>query len=174
MNMKLVPISGASVVPCIPGTGPRIDDPALHVQRMLDSFRHFLKRELIDRTGSPEEQAERLFNASFVIASHGTEKIPIFNYGNQKALDLFEMTLGDFTNMESRKSAEPMNQEERERFLKQVTENGFIENYSGVRISSTGKRFKVENVAVWNLLDENGNRCGQAATFDKWIPIPKV
>ncbi|MCA9065677.1 MAG: MEKHLA domain-containing protein, partial [Planctomycetaceae bacterium] len=64
-----------------------------HTQTMLNSFRHFVGRELIDRTASPEQQAEFLFYAPFVVVSHGTEADPILNYGNQAALDLWQFEL---------------------------------------------------------------------------------
>lgn len=38
--------------------------------------------------------------------SHGLEVDPVFNYANQCALDLFEMTWEDFIKLPSRLSAE--------------------------------------------------------------------
>ncbi len=57
---------------------------------------------------------------------------------------------------------------ERARLLAEVTAHGLIDNYSGVRISRTGQRFLIEQATVWNLSDEEGRRCGQAATFRAW------
>jgi hypothetical protein len=37
-----------------------------------------------------------------------------------------------------------------------------------VRISATGKRFRIKQAVVWNLLDCEGLIHGQAATFDRW------
>lgn len=42
-------------------------------QYLLDSYAHWVKQELIQRNGAPLEQAERLFNSTFVVASHGVE-----------------------------------------------------------------------------------------------------
>ncbi len=50
----------------------------------------------------------------------------------------------------------------------QVTRKGFIDDYRGIRISKTGRRFLIDNATVWNLLDENGAHYGQAATFSAW------
>ena len=58
--------------------------------------------------------------------------------------------------------------EERARLLAAVTERGFIDDYSGVRISKTGRRFKISRAMVWNLLTEEGKLCGQAAMFRHW------
>lgn len=70
--------------------------------------------------------------------------------------------------MPSRLSAEPVSREERARLLAEVSKNGFIDNYTGVRISRTGKRFLIEHAIVWNLLDEQGVYRGQAAMFRDW------
>jgi hypothetical protein len=37
-----------------------------------------------------------------------------------------------------------------------------------VRVSKSGRRFIIEKATVWNLLDEVGAPCGQAATFGNW------
>jgi hypothetical protein len=52
--------------------------------------------------------------------------------------------------------------------LAEVTQHGFISGYEGVRISSTGRRFLIKNVTVWNLADAQGRPAGQAAAFDTW------
>jgi hypothetical protein len=60
-------------------------------------------------------------------------------------------------------------QEERDRLLAEVTERGFIDNYSGVRIGRHGRRFLIEEAIVWNLLaPAGGAHQGQAAMFKRW------
>jgi MEKHLA domain len=137
-------------------------------QLLLDSFRRWLGRELIERKGNPEEQAKALYQAPFVVVSHGMEADPILNYGNKIALDLWELDWERFTKTPSRLTAEPMNQAERARMLAQAQEKGFIDDYKGVRISGTGKRFQVEQAIVWNVVGAEGEQIGQAATFSKW------
>ena len=70
--------------------------------------------------------------------------------------------------MPSRLTAEAPNQAERARLLAEVAVRGFIDDYSGVRIARTGQRFLIEQATVWNLLNDRGQRCGQAATFREW------
>jgi hypothetical protein len=140
-------------------------------QRLLDSFRHWTGRDLLDRSGSIEEQAEALFTAPFIVVSHGTETDPILNYGNQVALDLWEMTWEQLIEMPSRHTAEPVNQQERARMLQLVGQHGYYDRYRGVRISSTGRRFLVEEALVWNVIDELGRCIGQAATFLHWTRL---
>jgi hypothetical protein len=113
-----------------------------------------------------------LFHAPFIVLSHGTEADPILNYGNNQALLLWEMDWTTFTQTPSRKTAEPINREARSRLLTEAKTKGYIDNYRGVRISSTGKRFWIENVILWTVLDEASSPCGQAAAFSNWQYIP--
>ena len=76
-------------------------------QRLLNSYRHWTSRELIERIGEPEVQAYRLFQAPFVVVSHGAETDPVLNYGNQIALDLWEMRWDQLVQTPSRLTAEP-------------------------------------------------------------------
>jgi hypothetical protein len=143
-----------------------------HAQLLLDSFAKLLGRELVSREGSAAEQVERLFQAPFVVVSHGTEADPVLNYGNAAALALWEMTPEQLTRTPSRLTAEPVHRDERTRLLERTRRDGYVDDYSGVRISATGKRFRIERAIVWNLTDAAGNHRGQAATFDSWTPLP--
>jgi hypothetical protein len=138
-----------------------------HSQRLLQSFTHWTGESLLPNE-PPEVQAQKLFQADFVIVSHGTEADPIFNYGNQLALDLWEFDWHTFTQLPSRQSAEPVAQEDRDRLLAAAKRQGYISDYQGVRISRSGRRFWIENVILWDVLTEAGENCGQAATFKTW------
>jgi len=140
-------------------------------QRLLESFRHWTGRDLLDRSGSVEEQAEGLFFAPVVVVSHGKEADPILNYGNQAALDLWEVTWERLIGMPSRQTAEPVNQLERTHMLELVEQQGYYDRYRGVRISSTGRRFLIEEALVWNVIDEQKRHIGQAATFSRWTRL---
>lgn len=115
--------------------------------------------------------AEGLWTSRFVIVAHGTESDPIFFYGNRRALDLFEVAAADFIRMPSRLSAEAVNRAERDRLLERVARDGFIDDYAGIRVSATGRRFRIEQAVVWNLIDAAGLCHGQAAAFDRWTVI---
>jgi hypothetical protein len=140
-------------------------------QWLLDSFQHWTGRELSAREGSAADQAKRLYMAPFVVLSHGMETDPILNYGNRAALELWETTWEQLTATASRQTAEPANQEERARLLRTVEERGYWDRYRGVRISTSGRRFLVEAATVWNVLDGQGRRVGQAATFSTWTRL---
>lgn len=141
---------------------------ATHTRLLRESFRRRTGRDLIDPALDDVAAARALFEAPFAAVSHGIEADPIFNYGNEKALELFEMTWTEFTHLPSRLSAEPLNREERQHLLQRVTEQGFIDDYAGIRISANGRRFVIRNATVWNLDDENGSYLGQAAMFSEW------
>jgi len=146
----------------------RRPDLVAHAQRLLDSYRRLLGRELIDRIGPAEEQSRRLFEAPFVVLSHGTQPDPVLNYGNRVALDLWETDFAVLTSTPSRLTAEPVHRDERARLLERVARDGYIDDYTGVRISATGRRFFIERATVWNIADECGRPAGQAATFATW------
>lgn len=121
---------------------------------------------LLDVSGSPMEAAQALFEAPFVLVSHGTQPDPIFNYGNRRALELWELDWEEFTRMPSRKTAEQVVQEERDRLLSEAATKGFS-YFSGIRITSTGQRFHIEDGILWNILDVRDRQCGQAAVYSK-------
>jgi hypothetical protein len=132
-----------------------------------NSFQHLTGRPLIEIIDS-SDLALAMWSAPQVIVAHGTESDPIFFYGNRLALEVFEMDFENFTKLPSRLSAEPLAREERQRLLDRVTQNGYIDDYAGVRISAKGHRFRIEQAVVWNLIDRQGKVHGQAATFSHW------
>jgi hypothetical protein len=138
------------------------------VRFLLTSFHHWTGRELIERAGSANEQADELFSAPFIVVSHDGQTDPILNYGNRAALDLWEVTWEDLCRTPSRLTAEPIDQVERARMLAEAQIRGYISDYRGVRISKTGRRFFVEQALVWNVLNGDGKMVGQAATFSQW------
>ncbi len=141
------------------------------IGQLLDSYTHWTGEDLIDRTGTLHEQNHRLFHAPFVVVSHGAEVDPVLNYGNAMALKLWEMSWTEFITTPSRLTAEPINQGERAKMLQQAATQGVIRNYRGVRISKTGKRFLVEQATVWNVIDQQQRKVGQAAIFSTWTPV---
>ncbi len=139
-----------------------------HIKLLRQSLLHYIGRDLIEPTLQGVEASRAIYFAPFVVLSHDTATDPVFNYGNKAALELFGMTWQELTTLPSRQSAEMPNREERSRLLKTVSSQGFIENYQGVRISKQGKRFRISQATVWNLRDNRGGYCGQAAAFSHW------
>lgn len=139
-----------------------------HAGDIVRSFRHLVGRDLLPPAAAPANLAVMLRDAPFVVLSHGLEADPVLNYGNRAALALWEMDFAELTRMPSRVTAEPMLREERERLLAVAAAKGYIDDYAGVRISSSGRRFRIENAIIWNVQDASGAPRGQAATFDRW------
>ena len=44
---------------------------------------------------------------------------------------------------------------------------GYISNYQGIRIASSGQRFAIANVTLWAVIDAANHTSGQAATFNQ-------
>jgi hypothetical protein len=141
---------------------------AERIALIADSFHRVTGQNLVPPGADP---ATALWAAPMVVLAHGTEADPVFFYGNRTALELFETIAADLVRMPSRYSAEPMEREERMRFLQAVAARNFIADYSGIRISQRGQRFRIAQATVWNLLDADGAIRGQAACFDRWEPL---
>lgn len=143
-------------------------------QRLLDSYRHWTGRELIERLNTPQFQAKALFEAPVVVVSHGMEPDPVLNYGNRAALNVWELSWDRLIQTPSRLTAEPDERAERGQILAQAKRQGYFDGYRGVRVSSTGRRFLIEQALIWTVLDSVGQPIGQAATFSHWSLIPSV
>ena len=158
-----------AVQPVTPAVALATDDALRRLGWVVNSFHRLTGRRLIDASAADVWQG--CWGAPRVIVAHGTEADPIFFYGNQLALSCFELDFAAFTRLPSRFSAEPLLREERDALLARVRASGFIDDYAGVRISASGRRFRIEQAVVWDVFDEAGQRRGQAATFERWAPI---
>lgn len=146
-----------------PPSDARLDE---RLRLIVTSYQRLTGKALIDNAPA-DNIALRLavWNAPCAIVAHGTEEDPIFFYGNRLALQLFEMGFDEFARLPSRLSAEPLAQEARVKLLEKVTQQGYVDGYSGKRIAKSGNRFMITDTTVWNLIDERGDHQGQAAVF---------
>lgn len=157
-----------------------------HALLLSDSYRRWTGDELVEKQAlsALAEESQEVINsdapvdlnqllnglnrAQFALVSHGTEPNPVFNYGNLQALKLFAMDIESFIQLPSKQSAEVDHQNERASLFERVAEEGFITDYQGVRISSTGKRFYIKQAVVWTVVDDLGREYGHAAKFSDW------
>ncbi|SMC52458.1 MEKHLA domain-containing protein [Kibdelosporangium aridum] len=120
----------------------------------------------------PSDDAEWLYEeAPFVLLAHNTDPDPVFIYANKTAQRCFEYDWEEFVTLPSRLSALPDNREDRQHLLDTVSENGFITGYRGIRVAKSGRLFQVEDLTLWNLLNEDGQYVGQSAMFPRWSSI---
>ena len=139
-----------------------------HAELIVGSHLRLLRRELLPDVGRDAELARRLYHAPFAVLAHDATADPVFFYANLTAQRLFEMSWQDMVRLPSRLSAEPLAREERARLLRRVATRGYIDDYAGIRVAASGRRFRIANATVWNLLDAAGGSIGQAAAFTDW------
>ncbi len=142
----------------------RSTDPAFFAL-LADSYARLVGASLV-----PEDKDARWLyhEAPFVVLAHGTDRDPNFIYANEAAQACFEYSWEEFLALPSRLSAEPIERTERQGLLDEVARNGFLSGYLGIRIAKSGRRFLIEDGVVWELIDREGLRQGQAATFRSW------
>ncbi|MEY2700382.1 MAG: hypothetical protein RIQ52_1137 [Pseudomonadota bacterium] len=139
------------------------------LMRIAGSYTHWTGQSLCPAIHlDSSQQAQWLHAAPWALLAHDGQPDPVFIYGNQQAQSLFAMDMATLCRTPSRLSAERPLQHERAQLLETVARQGFISHYSGIRISSEGRRFRIQDAWVWNLLDDDGQACGQAACFDRW------
>ena len=117
---------------------------------------------------TPGKETEALFGAPFALLSDGTEPDPILRYGNRKSAGAVGNGPGGVHVHAPRLTAEPAERGGREKLLADVREKGYSDGYRGVRVSSSGRRFEIIDAVVWNVVDERGTYCGQAAMIPRW------
>lgn len=140
-----------------------------HSGKLNQSFHRYTGQHLVPKTGTEEDIARSLYKAPLVVLSHNfNHDDVIFDYANEAAQKLWEYSWEEFIQLPSRLSAEADSVEARQKALSQAEQNGYISGYSGIRISKSGKRFRIQDVVIWNLEDENGRKTGQAACFPTW------
>ena len=114
-----------------------------HASNLIKSFFYVTGgKELVPMRileNDPTEAAKLLFFLpDRVVVSHGNQKDldgPVLNYGNSAALKRWGASWEELTNMPSKYTAETVEQSARAEFMRKVTDDGVVENYSGVRIA---------------------------------------
>jgi hypothetical protein len=138
-----------------------------HSVNLANSFYAATGQQLVDVSLPPAEISRQLFELKAIVLSHDGGDDPIFNYANGQAQKLFEYDWETFLTIPSRLSAETEHRVDRSAMLDEAEKLGFISNYSGVRISASGQRFKISAATVWTVTNLIGQKVGQAATFDQ-------
>jgi PAS domain-containing protein len=136
------------------------------VRYMLDSHRDYVGTELIDRSGDPLVDAQRLFGLDAVVLSHDGGADPRFVYANLAAARLWRMDVDELVGMPSRLSAPPNHRDERQAMLHQAAKDGVLHGYTGTRVAKDGTLFVIEDATLWTVDYPHGS--GQAVVFRTW------
>lgn len=157
--------------------GPKITgterDIATHVELVDKSLRDLTGIGVSERMGldleSPELYESICTNTRYVLITHGTEADPIYNFGNNAALAAFFRSWESLVAMPSAQSVvlRSIDEEMRIILMKKVTDDGFVEGASGIRVRDDGAYIKLVDAIVWNCHDKSGAKIGQAAFFDR-------
>lgn len=140
-------------------------------EAMDHSHRSLLGGELASLAhAEPLAIAEHLYLADFALLCHDGAPDPVFIYANLTAQRLFHLSWEDFVGMPSRLSAEPDARAVRSAMLARVDQDGYVADYSGVRVDSRGQRFRIEDASIWNV-QHCGVRLGQAARIGRWSRV---
>jgi PAS domain-containing protein len=141
-------------------------------QRIEQSHAALVGDALVPLDGDAEFRERWLYaRAPFGLLAHDGGADPRFIYANLAAQRWFECGWDDLVGRPSRESAGPDDQADRDRLLADVARQGWSDGYRGIRVARTGRRFWIEDVLMWNLLDDTGERCGQAARIRNSRPV---
>lgn len=131
-----------------------------------------LARANIFNAGEGEALAEALFNCHLAILSHevvvsANGRDNKYNYANKTALDVFERSFEEQTQLLSTQSAQADStaQNQRNTLLAECLMKGHV-RFSGERLSATGKTVVLNDAVLFNLFDAAGVYCGQAVVFE--------
>src|SRR3569623_1154026 len=145
-----------------------------HVELLCSSYRRWTGKELLPPELSPIDAQGAQYDAPFALLSHDAEPDPVFNYGNRRAQQFFEATWDELIGMPSRRTAEEIRREDRQYALDQVAAHGYVDGYTGMRISKNGRRFLIRDTTIWNIVDGQGGLRGQAALMRAWADAAHV
>lgn len=153
------------------GEPPWLSPTALAwVKRILASHQRAFGRPLLAGTGPTRDRrqaAQELFAAATVVLAHDGGADPRFVYANAAALRLWQRPWRQMVGLPSRLSAAPTERHERSAALARARQEA-IANYSGIRVDSRGRRFRLEGARLFNLDDGADRTDGQAACFSRW------
>jgi hypothetical protein len=141
------------------------DELRTRARWLLRSYRRWAGEELLQLPPGADDaaRARALFDAPIAVLAHDRQPDPLCVYANAAALAAFELTLADAPAFATSRTVEPAARDERVAALARAEEAGLLSGYSGVRVSTTGRRFQIHDGRIWTVLDDDGRRVGQAA-----------
>ena len=134
---------------------------------LLESHQRLFQRPLV-RSSGIRLAAQELFVLDQVVLCHDGSEDRRFLYANRAALQLFSRNWEQMVGMPSRLSASANQRLSRREQLELARRQDKLENYSGVRVNSQGRRFQIRGARIWSLIDQERHYSGQAACFSQW------
>jgi hypothetical protein len=152
-------------------TGPILPPPdaandwhGAFIRRVLDAFVRATAHDLSVLAGVDAGAPGRgCYFGDFALLTHRGDAAATLNYGNARALALWDCGWEAFTAMSSRDTAPAQGRATREAMMERVLSHGFVAGYSGERISRGGRRFLIQDATVWRLRADDGTPFGVAA-----------
>lgn len=155
-----------------PGCAPDFDADQW-VQWCSDSLQRFTGASLFQKLNLPEGDTQQLHaNTRYLVLSHGTEEDPIYCYFNRAALDAFERDPQEISSLPSRYSAPPEGRTPRTALLEDTLQNQYQQLPPLIRVTKTGQLFRVPDVVLWNIYNDQGDLVGQTACADRTKIVP--
>jgi len=158
------------------GANIGIQDVPRHIILLDKSLKDKTGRGVFDRMAIKREAelddiAAVNKNERFVLISHNTEDNPIYNYGNIACLSTFSRSWEELCQIPSSESVvfKSVDHALREKLMKKVTDEGFVEGASGIRTRGDGRFIQLRGAVVWNCYNEEGVYYGQACLFDSRV-----
>jgi hypothetical protein len=161
----------------VPAPPPWLAEPTLALaQCILESHQRAFGTPLLAGVcadASPLQRAQGLFAGPLMVLAHdgqdpGGDPGPRLTYANRAALRLWRRRWREMVGLPSRLTAPVAERTARRQALLQARADEAISGYSGIRIDSQGRRFRIRNARIWMLPDEQGRPSGQAACFSTW------
>lgn len=152
-----------------------MDQPSAHndwqqgfAARLASSFSRATGGDLVREAGFDPAApgfhwARSAWEGPFALLSHSNDAI--LTYANRFALDLWEMDWQTLRVTPSRETAPEEDRATRAALMEAVARDGFSRNYTGRRVSRSGRLFLIEKATVWTMRDEDGAVFGTGAFF---------
>ena len=131
---------------------------------IVSAHRRHTGRDLVAADADALALADALYATPQVVLAHDGASDPRYLYANRAAQALWGYSWAEFIGMPSRLSAPPEGRQRRDGLLATARATGVIHAPDQVRVTRTGRLFRIAEVVLWNL----DGVPGQAATFDRW------
>jgi hypothetical protein len=145
------------------------DYQAAFIARVVESFARVTGKSLVEEARlTPGALGRSAYFAEFALLCHRGDAQVILNYGNAFSLALWECDWDTFVSTPSGETAPDEAAGARDLLMQQVSRDSFVAGYSGPRVSRTGRRFLIQDVTVWRLIDATGDSFGVGAYFRQY------